>query len=384
MSGSAAATQVPFSRPYFPGGEAEAIGRAIESGWVAQGPRVEEFERAFAARVHASRAVATANGTAALHLALLAAGVGPGDEVVVPSLSFIATANAVRHCGGEPVFADIDEATFNLDPAAAEAAITPRTRAVMPVHQIGLAADMDAFAALAERHGVGLVEDAAPALGATYKGREVGSLARIACFSLHARKVITTGEGGMVTTSDDAVAERVTLLRQHAMSLSALDRHRSGGTAVETYGEVGFNYRLSDVQAALGLTQLAALDGALAARRRLADRYTAALGAFEHVQPPYEPADCVHSFQSYQVRLRPSAPVSRDELMARLAADGVATRRGVMAIHHEPPYAETAPPLPVTDAVARETLLLPLFPDLDDAQQDHVIERLAAHLGEEV
>lgn len=382
MSASPTRTQVPFSRPYFPGGEAEAVTAAIESRWVAQGPRVEEFERAFAAEVGAPHAIATCNGTAALHLALLAANVGPGDEVIVPSLSFIATANAVRHCGGDPVFADVDARTFNLDPAAAEAAVTERTRVLMPVHQIGLAADMDEFTAIARKHDLVLVEDAAAALGATYKGRPVGSLAGTACFSLHARKVITTGEGGMVTTSDPEIAGRIGRLRQHAMSLSALDRHRGGGIGVETYDEIGFNCRLSDLQAALGITQLAALGDALAARRRLGQRYSDALAGFEHVDAPFEPDDREHSFQSYMVRLQPSSPLSRNELMERLADDGVSTRRGVMAIHQETPYAGPAYDLPVTEALAAETMLLPLFPELEDGQQEYVIERLAAHLGE--
>jgi dTDP-4-amino-4,6-dideoxygalactose transaminase len=375
-------TSIPFSRPYFPGGEAEAVAEAIESRWVAQGPKVEAFEQAFAQRVGAPHGVATSNGTTALHLALLAVGIGPGDEVVVPSLSFIATANAVRHCGGEPAFADVDERTFNLDPAAAEAAITPRTKALMPVHQIGLAADMDEFAAVAERHGLALVEDAAPALGASYKGRQVGSLAAIACFSLHARKVITTGEGGMITTSDAGIAAHATKLRQHAMSLSALDRHRAGGVAVETYDEVGFNSRMSDVHAALGLAQLGALEDAVAMRRARAAHYSQALAGFEHLEPPFEPDDRVHSFQSYQVRVRPSSPLSRNDLMQKLDEDGVTTRRGVMAAHLELPYRDTAPQLPATEALAAQTLLLPLFPELEQSQQDYVLERLAAHLGE--
>jgi perosamine synthetase len=204
---------VPFARPRFYGGEAEALAAVIESGWVSQGPRVQEFERAFAARVGAEHAVATTNCTTALHLALYVAGVGPGDEVIVPSLSFIATANAVWYCGATPVFADVDPRTYNLDPRAARQAITPRTKAIMPVHQIGLPADMDAFLALEREHGVAIVEDAACAIGAEYKGRPIGSLGPLACFSLHPRKVITTGEGGMITTNDAELADQLRKLR---------------------------------------------------------------------------------------------------------------------------------------------------------------------------
>src|SRR3954453_11828561 len=201
--------EVPFSRPYLRGDEGGAVSEVIASGWVSQGPRVRDFEAAFAERVGAPEAVATTNCTTALQLALYAAGIGPGDEVVVPSMSFIATANAVWQNGATPVFADIDPLTYNLDPTSAERVISRRTKAIMPVHQIGLPADMDAFLALGERHGVAIVEDAACAVGATYKGRPVGSLSPLACFSLHPRKVITTGEGGMIAVQDPAIADRL-------------------------------------------------------------------------------------------------------------------------------------------------------------------------------
>ena len=193
---------IPISKPYLTGDEGAAVAAVVASGWVSQGPRVREFEQAFAERVGAADAVAVTSCTTALHLALYASGVGPGDEVIVPSLSFIATANAVWQCGATPVFADVDPRTYNLDPAAAERAITPRTKAIMPVHQVGLPADMDAFLELGRRHGLVVVEDAACAIGATYKGQPIGSLGPLACFSLHPRKVITTGEGGMIAVQD--------------------------------------------------------------------------------------------------------------------------------------------------------------------------------------
>src|SRR5437763_902095 len=248
--------QIPFARPRLAGGEVEALTEVIASGWVSQGPRVQAFEEAFAARVGAPHAVATTSCTTALHLALYAVGVGPGDEVIVPSLSFIATANAVWQCGAAPVFADIDPRTYNLDPAAAERAITERTRVIMPVHQVGLPADMDRFTEMGDRYGVAIVEDAACAIGAHYKGLPVGSLSPVACFSLHPRKVITTGEGGMIAVHDPAVAERLRQLRQHAMDVSDLARHGAGDVVIEAYPERGWNVRMTDMQATLGICQL--------------------------------------------------------------------------------------------------------------------------------
>ncbi len=371
--------EVPFARPYLTGEEGAAVAEAIASGWVSQGPRVQAFERAFADRVGAPDAIATTNCTTALALALYASGVGPGDEVIVPSLSFIATANAVWHCGAQPVFADIDPLTYNLDPASAECAITPRTKVIMPVHQVGLPADMDAFLELAERYELTLVEDAACAIGASYKGRPIGSLGPLACFSLHPRKVITTGEGGMIAVHDEALAARLRRLRAHGMDMSDLARHSARDVVFEAYPERGFNYRMTDMQAALGLCQLDALELILAKRRRLAERYTDALVHIPGLEPPYDPPYAQRTWQSYCVRITERAAIGRTELMRRLLADGIPTRRGVMAIHHEASYPETTGPLAHTDAATAEVLMLPLFPDLSDEQQDYVIERLARH-----
>jgi perosamine synthetase len=373
--------EVPFSRPYLRGDEGAAVARVIESGWVSQGPRVREFEAAFAERVGAADAVAVGSCTAALQLALYVSGVGPGDEVVVPSMSFIATANAVWQCGATPVFADVDPRPFNLDPEAAERAITRCTKAIMPVHQLGLPADMDRFLDLAERHGLVLVEDAACAIGATYRSRPIGSLGPPACFSLHPRKVITTGEGGMITLSDPDVAARLRRLRQHAMDVSDLARHRACDVVIESYPERGWNHRMTDMQAALGLCQLEALDEILAARRRLAERYSAAIERIPFLEPPVEVDYAERTWQSYAVTLTPDAPLDRTELMRRLLLDGVPTRRGVMAIHREPAYAGTTAELPHTDAASSRSLMLPLFAGLTDEQEDHVIAALATHLS---
>jgi perosamine synthetase len=370
---------VLFAKPTFTGAEGAAVAAVIESGWVSQGPKVAEFEARFAERVGAAAGVAASNCTTALALALYAAGVGPGDEVIVPSLSFIATANAAWMIGAMPVFADIDPMTYNLDARAAARAITPRTKAIMPVHQVGLPADMDAFLALGAEHDLAIVEDAACAIGATYKGRPIGSLGPLTCFSLHPRKVITTGEGGMITTNDLELADRMRKLRQHAMDLSDLARHAAKGVVFEGYPERGFNYRMTDMQAALGLCQLDALDDILAARRRLAERYNAALEPVPYLETPYEPEYAERTWQSYCVRVLPGAPVGRTELMQLLLDEGIPTRRGVMAIHQEGAYPDVNAELPHTDAAAADVLMLPLFADLTDEQQDHVIARVTAH-----
>jgi dTDP-4-amino-4,6-dideoxygalactose transaminase len=373
--------EIPFARPYLAGNESAAVAEVIGSGWLSQGPRVRAFEEAFAARVSAPDAVATTSCTTALALALYVSGVGPGDEVIIPSLSFIATANAVWQCGAQPVFADIDARTYNLDPDAAERAITSRTKVIMPVHQVGLPADMDGFLALADRYGVAIVEDAACAIGATYKGRPIGSLGPLACFSLHPRKVITTGEGGMITVHDPTVAERLRRLRAHAMDVSDLARHAAHDVVIESYPERGFNVRMTDMQAALGLCQLEVLDLILAKRERLAQRYNAALRQIPGLEPPYAPPHAHRAWQSYCVRVTPRSAVGRTELMRRLLADGVSTRRGVMAIHREAAYSgRAAVDLPYTDAAARDVLMLPLFPDLAFEQQDYVIDRVTAHV----
>ncbi|MGO9078309.1 MAG: DegT/DnrJ/EryC1/StrS family aminotransferase [Streptosporangiaceae bacterium] len=369
-------------RPWLGEEEAAAAAAAVASGWIAQGPRVAEFEQAFAASIGARHAVAVSSCTAALHLALVAAGIGPGDEVVVPSLSFIATTNAVRYVGAQPVFADVDPATQNLVPGTVEPVLTSRTRAVMLVDQAGVPADLDSIHALCQPRGILVIEDAACAAGSTYRGRPVGATASLAAFSFHPRKLITTGEGGMVTMPDELTATRIRRLREHAMDVSAADRHRSRQPVIERYTELGFNFRMTDIQAAVGLVQLRKLKALISRRRQLAQRYQELLVGIPGIRMVADPPYGTTNFQSFWVLLPGDSPVSRDEMLARLAASGISARRGIMAAHLEPAYADHPHcPLPVTEQMTARTLILPLFHDLTQEQQELIVAEIRAALS---
>jgi dTDP-4-amino-4,6-dideoxygalactose transaminase len=370
---------IPVMRPWLGAEEAAAAAAAVSSGWVAQGPRVAEFEEAFASAIGAGHAVAVSSCTAALHLALVVAEIGPGDEVVVPSLSFIATANAARYVGAVPVFADVDEATQNLTPATVELRITPRTRAVILVDQAGVPADLDAMRAFCEPRGITVVEDAACAVGSEYHGQPVGAGAELAAFSFHPRKLLTTGEGGMLVTRDSEVAARLRRLREHGMDLSAAARHASRQPVMEHYTELGFNFRMTDIQAAIGLVQLGKLGQLIARRRVLAQRYQQLLTCIPGVRTITDPGYGTTNYQSFWVLLPDDFPISRDELLRRLADAGVSARRGIMASHLEPAYRDLAHhPLPVTERLTAWTLILPLFHDLTEPEQDIVVSVIAA------
>jgi dTDP-4-amino-4,6-dideoxygalactose transaminase len=373
---------IPVMRPWLGREEADAAAAAVASGWVAQGPRVAEFESAFAAHLGGGHAVAVSSCTAALHLALIVAGLGPGDEVVVPSLSFIATSNAVRYVGAEPVFADVAEDTQNLTPDTIEPCLTPRTRAVVAVDQGGVPADMDAIRALCEPRGVTVIQDAACAAGAVYRGRPAGAGAFLAAYSFHPRKLLTTGEGGMVVTADGDLAARLRRLREHGMSVSAAQRHASRQPVIEQYLEVGYNFRMTDVQAAIGLVQLRKLGAMVARRRELAARYTARLADLPGLRLAADPPYGQTNYQSFWVLLPADFPVSRDDLLRQLADAGVSARRGIMAAHTEPAYAgHPHRPLPVTERLTAGSVILPLYHDLTEDDQDRVLSVVRAAAG---
>ncbi|PPK64506.1 DegT/DnrJ/EryC1/StrS family aminotransferase [Actinokineospora auranticolor] len=369
---------IPVMKPLLGEEEALAAAEAVRSGWVAQGPRVAKFEQEFAARVGAEHGIAVSSCTTALHLCLHLLGVQAGDEVVVPSLSFIATANAVRYCGGTPVFADVDPLTGNLTAETVAAAITPATKAVLVVHQGGVPADVKSIVAAAG--DIPVVEDAACAAGSTLDGKPVGSGALLAAWSFHPRKLLTTGEGGMVTTDNAEWATRLRRLREHGMSMSAADRHAAGGAVVESYVETAFNYRLTDIQAAVGLVQLGRLDGIVEQRRALAARYHELLAPLG-LRAVTDPAHGTTNYQSFWVALPEDAPPLLD-VLSSLAAAGVSARRGIMAAHLEPAYdGHPHPALPGTEELARRSLILPLHHELTDADQKHVVGALAEALG---
>jgi dTDP-4-amino-4,6-dideoxygalactose transaminase len=364
---------IPVMRPWLGQEEADAAAEAVASGWIAQGPRVQEFEEAFAAAIGTPNAVAVSSCTAALHLALIAAGIGPGDEVIVPSLSFIATANAARYVGAQPIFADVDVVTQNLTPETVEPHLTGRTRAVILVDQAGVPADLDAIRALCDPRGVTVIEDAACAAGSTYRARPVGASAALAAFSFHPRKLLTTGEGGMLTTSDGSITARLRRLREHGMDISAADRHRSQQPVIEHYTEVGFNFRMTDIQAAIGLVQLRKLAPMVARRRALARRYQELLAGIPGLLTAGDPPHGETNYQSFWVLLPEEPAVGRDELLRLLAGAGISARRGIMAAHLEPAYADAKPSsLPMTERLTAHSLILPLFHQMTESQQEHV------------
>ena len=385
---------IPVARPHLGQEEVSAAGRVILSGWVTQGPEVAAFEREFTAFVGAPHACAVSSGTTALHLALLAVGVRPGDEVITVSHSYIATANSIRYCGALPVFVDIDPATFNMDPQRLEGAINERTRAILCVHQIGMPCDLKSILEIAGRHALVVVEDAACAIGSEIlwhgQWEKIGKPhADVACFSFHPRKLLTTGDGGMLTTADAEIDRKFRLLRQHGMSMPDTVRHSSPTVAFESYPELGFNYRLTDIQAAIGREQLKRIPAAISKRRQSAARYHQLLADVPGLVLPVEPDWARTNWQSYCVRLPENSDQRR--VMQQMLDEGIATRRGIMCSHLEPAYqapgtwrcsqaeckAEgSCPNLIQSERAQNEGVILPLFSDITEDQQVRVASAL--------
>lgn len=382
MSGPLA--QIPVAKPMLDEYEADAARRVILSGWVTQGPEVAAFEREFATLAGAPYACAVSNCTTALHLALKAVGVGPGDEVITVSHSFIATANAVRYCGALPVFVDIAAGGYNIDPDLVAAAITPRTKAILCVHQMGMPCDLARLGAIARQHAIPLIEDAACAIGSEIFwngkwepiGRPHGD---IACFSFHPRKVVTTGDGGMLTTANPQYDAKFRLWRQHAMSVADTVRHSSNAVIYESYPELGYNYRMTDVQAAIGREQLRKLPAIVARRRRIAALYEQRLGRIPGLRAPVEPRWCRSNWQSYCVALPEGA--DQRQVMQSLLDRGISTRRGIMNIHLEGAYAgadacRPASSLRYSEQAQLGSIILPLYAQMSDRDVFRVIEAL--------
>ncbi len=376
---------IPVAKPMLDEREVEAVRRVVLSGWVTQGPEVAAFEAEFAAFVGADHACAVSNCTTALHLALKAVGVGPGDEVVTVSHSFIATANAVRYCGAVPVFVDIEEGGFNIDPDRIEAAITPRTMAILCVHQLGMPCDLETIVAIGKKHSIPVVEDAACASGGEilWQGNweKIGKPhGDVACFSFHPRKLLTTGDGGMLTTANAEYDAKFRLWRQHGMSVTDAVRHGSRQVIFESYPELGYNYRMTDMQAAIGRIQLERLPELIAARRRLAELYRQGLETVPGVEPPSEPSWARTNWQSYCVRLIDDG-LDQLEVMQRLLDRGVSTRRGIMNSHREPAYADASThhvsgSLANSEAAQERCIILPLFAQMTEADVATVIDEL--------
>jgi perosamine synthetase len=389
--------RIPITKPYFGEQERKAVLEPLESGWVVQGPRVAEFEKCFAEFSGAKFAIATSSCTAALHLSLSALGIGPGDEVLLPSFTFVATANAVEYTGAQPVFCDIDLTTFNIDVAEIERRITQRTKAILPVHLFGLSAPMAPIQEIAEQHGLRIIEDAACGFGTFYRGKHVGNFGTTGCFSFHPRKAITTGEGGMITTNDPELMATFKSLRDHGALKSDLVRHVDlGGSLLPEFTRLGYNYRLTDLQAALGVAQMKVAKEILRARRRRAGRYDDLLKDERGLNLPEAPPDCVHSYQSYVCLLQPqnaswglrkpsleeiaTMHKKRNQVMERLGEKGIAVRQGTHAVHTLGYYRgkyHLSPGHCLMALIAdRTSITLPLYVQMTDEEQDLVVREL--------
>lgn len=365
---------IAIAKPYLTTDEAQCAYDTILTGWVTQGPRVQEFEEKFAKYTGAKYAVALSNCTTALHLAMIVANIKAGDEVICPSMSYVATANCIVYVGATPVFAEVNE-HYNLDINDVEKRITSKTKAILLVHQIGMPADIASFKSLCEKHNLLLIEDAACAAGSSYHGQKIGSHSDLVCFSFHPRKVITTGDGGMVTTNNEAYYKRLKLLRQHAMSINDRERHHSKTILFEDHLEVGYNYRMTDIQASVGIKQLEKLDFIVEERRKIAKRYNVEFATIKGVKVQEEKEGYFTNYQSYTLLFDASSKVSRNQFMELMLEKGVSTRRGIMTSHRESAYKEThaGVSLPLTEKYSDNSVVIPLFYPMTEQEVETVI-----------
>lgn len=382
--------KIPIAKPFFGEEELRAVQRPLETGWVVQGPFVKQFEERFSAFTGAPFSVATSSCTSALHVALAALGIKPGDEVIVPAFTWISTANVVEYVGAKPIFCDVDLDTFNIDARQAASLVTSRTVGIIPVHLFGLCADLDAIQEIADRHGLWVVEDAACAFGASYHGRHAGTFGAAGCFSFHPRKSITTGEGGMLTTADERLAKTAQSLRDHGGTRSDFARHEGlAAFLLSEYPHLGFNYRMTDIQAALGCAQMDRAKDILDARARIAGAYNQALRGLAWLSRPVSPEGCVHSYQAYVCLFAPEPPTTanvdrlarlRNDLMTRMETAGIATRQGthapVLVDYYAKKYAIRPERYPNAWVADRLSLGLPLFPQMTAEEQALVCSTL--------
>jgi perosamine synthetase len=372
---------IPISKPYLDKADAQAAYDTILTGWITQGPKVQEFEEKFAQYTGAKYAVAVSNCTTALHLSMIVSGIQPGDEVICPSMSYIATANSIMYVGATPVFAEVDE-YYNLCLEDVEKRITSKTKAILLVHQMGMPADIEGFQKLSKQYNLTLIEDAACAAGSAYKEKKIGCHSSLVCFSFHPRKVISTGDGGMITTDNEAYYHRLRLLRQHGMSVNDRVRHLSDKVIFEDHVEIGYNYRMTDIQAAVGIKQLEKLDWIVEERRKIARQYHEALQHISYLRLPVEPEGCFSNYQSYSIYLKPECPIERNALMQKMLNAGIATRRGIMTAHRESAYKEkyAGVGLPVSEGLCDKSIILPLFVPMEQKDIDAVIQCFKAFI----
>jgi len=374
---------IPYALPLIGDEEIQAVTEVLRSDWITTGPKTKLFEAVFSRFVDAPHGVALNSCTAALHLALLAAGVGPGDEVITTPLTFCATVNTILHVGATPVLADVDPVTLCLSPEAAEAKITPRTKAIIPVHYAGHPAEMDAFLALAETHGLALIEDAAHAVGTSYRGRKVGSIGDYTAFSFYATKNLTTAEGGMLTTPHEEAADRIRVLGLHGISRDAWKRYTAAGSWYYEVQEAGFKYNMTDMAAALGLAQLARFEAMQEVRKDYAARYNEAFGTLDALDLPPKADEAngdVHAWHLYVIRLNAEAlTIDRDAFLDALKEEGIGTSVHFIPITHHPFYQRTLgvtpADTPVASAAYSRMLSLPLYPKMTPEDVSEVIRR---------
>jgi perosamine synthetase len=371
---------LPYGHQWITDDDVAAVVEVLKSDWLTTGPKVTQFEEAFAQSVGAREAVAVCNGTAALHTAMFAAGIGPGDEVIVPAMTFVASANAAVFLGARPVFVDVQPDTLLIDPTAVERAIAPRTKAILAVDYAGQPCDYDALRSIADHRGIPLIADACHALGASDKGKPVGTLAALSAFSLHPVKHITTGEGGMITTEDPEIAAKMRRFRNHGISTDHRQREAQGSWFYEMV-DLGYNYRLTDLQCALGLSQLRRLPGWVARRREIARLYDSAFTRMPGVRPLAVRSDALPSYHLYIVQLDlERIKATRTQVFSALRAEGIGVNVHYIPVHLHPFYQTrfgTGPGLcPVAEAAYERILSLPIFPKMTDEDVEDVIAAL--------